>query len=85
MSDDHAARVERAVREALEKIRPGAAGLDRKADLALHAGLDSVEVMDLIMEVEDALDVSIPVETLADASTIDGLCAGILRLGGGKT
>jgi acyl carrier protein len=85
MSDDDAARVERAVREALEKIRPGAAGLDRKADLALHAGLDSVEVMDLIMEVEDALDVSIPVETLADAGTIDGLCAGILRLGGGKT
>ena len=81
---DIAARVEQAVRDALAAIRPGAATLDGNADLALHAGLDSVEVMDLIMEVEDRLDVSIPVETLAEAATIDQLCAGILHIAQGK-
>lgn len=82
MSDP--AKVEAAVREALGVIRPGASGLAGSADLALEAGLDSVEVMDLVMEIEDRLDVSIPVETLSQAHTIDELCAGILQLSGSK-
>ena len=36
--------------------------------------------MDLIMEIEDRLDLSIPVETVAQARTINELCAGILQL-----
>jgi len=36
--------------------------------------------MDLVMEIEDHLDLSIPVETVAQARTIDELCAGILKL-----
>ncbi|MEW6167298.1 MAG: acyl carrier protein [Pseudomonadota bacterium] len=75
-----AARVESAVREALALIQPAAAGLDGDADLTAEAGLDSVQVMDLIMEIEDRLDLSIPVETVAEARTVNELCAGILRL-----
>ncbi len=80
--EDAVGEVERVVRKALTGIRPGAAGLDPDADLATEAGLDSVEVMDLIMEIEDRLDVSIPVETLSQAHTIRGLCSGILALSG---
>jgi acyl carrier protein len=83
--DEVAVRVEGAVRDALTAIRPAAAGLDSDADLATEAGLDSVEVMDLVMEIEDRLDLSIPVETLSQAHTIRGLCAGILALSGGRS
>jgi acyl carrier protein len=72
--------VEQIVRAALAGVRPGAAGLHPDADLAAEAGLDSVEVMDLVMAIEDKLDLSIPVETLSQAHTIRGLCAGILGL-----
>ena len=78
--DEVAVRVEGAVRDALTAIRPAAAGLDPDADLAAEAVLDSVEVMDLVMAIEDRLDLSIPVETLSQAHTIRGLCAGILAL-----
>jgi len=76
------AAIEDAIREALGAIRPGAAGLAGDADLMQEADLDSIGVMDLIMEIEDRLDISIPVETLAQARTIDGLRAGIHQLTG---
>ncbi len=75
-----AASIEATIREALGLIRPGAVGLAGDADLAQAADLDSAEVMDLVMEIEDHLDLSIPVETVAQARTIDELCAGILKL-----
>ena len=78
--EDSARDVEQVVREALGRIRPGAAGLDADADLAAEAGLDSVEVMDMVMAIEDRLDLSIPVETLSEAHTIRGLCTGIVGL-----
>lgn len=76
-----ATTIEAAVREALGVIRPGAAELDADADLAAEAGLDSVAVMDLVMEIEDRLDLSIPVDILAQARTVRQLCAGIVSLG----
>jgi acyl carrier protein len=36
--------------------------------------------MDLVMEIEDLLDLSIPVETTAQAKTINELTAGIALL-----
>ena len=76
------AAIESAIRAALLVIRPAAGGLPGDADLALEADLDSAEVMDLVMEIEDRLDLSIPVDTMAQARTIDELCAGIVRLKG---
>ena len=83
--EDAAREVEQVVRAALVRIRPGAVGLDADADLAAEAGLDSVEVMDLVMAIEDRLDISIPVETLSQAHTIRGLCSGILGLSRSRT
>lgn len=79
---DKTAQVEQVVRDALKAVRPDAVSVDGSADLARELGLDSVQVMDLIMEIEDHLDVSVPVELLADARTLDQLCAGIVRLVG---
>jgi acyl carrier protein len=77
---DLAAAIESTVRQALAVIRPAAASLGGDEDLAQAADLDSAEVMDLIMEIEDRLDLSIPVETTAQARTINELCAGIVQL-----
>lgn len=78
-----AAAVEKAVREALNVVKPGAGPIDGGADLVKEIGLDSVRTMDFIMEIEDRLDLSVPVEMLADARTLDQLCAGIVRLAEG--
>ena len=85
MSEGSAASIEAAVRDALGVIRPNAVALDADADLASEADLDSAEVMDLVMEIEDRLDISIPVETLSQARTIRELCDGIEPLHAGRT
>ena len=74
--------IEAAIREALSASRPGSEGLSGDADLMLEADLDSIGVMDLVMEIEDRLDLSIPVETLAQARTINGLRNGIHQISG---
>jgi acyl carrier protein len=79
-SIDSSALIESVIRQALETIRPTATGLDGDADLAQEADLDSAEVMDLVMEIEDLLDLSIPVETTAQARSINELTAGIALL-----
>lgn len=79
-SVDSSGLIESVIRQALETIRPTATGLDGDADLAQEADLDSAEVMDLVMEIEDLLDLSIPVETTAQARTINELVAGIALL-----
>ncbi|HLS87715.1 MAG TPA: acyl carrier protein [Burkholderiales bacterium] len=71
------ASVERVVREALQAVRPEGGPLEADAEL----GLDSTQAMELIMEIEERLDISIPVETFADARTFGELCSGIERLG----
>ena len=76
-----AATVEQAVRDALHAVRPGAGPIDGSADLVREVGLDSMLVMDLVLEIEDRLDISVPMELLADARTLDQLCAGIVQLG----
>ena len=54
--------------------------LSDQTNIVRDLGLDSVAVMDFVMEIEDRLDISIPVATIAEARTLDQLCAGIRRL-----
>ncbi len=70
------ATVEAVVREALQAVRPGGTAIDRGGEL----GLDSTQAMELVMQIEERLDISIPVDTLADSRTLEQLCAGIMRL-----
>jgi len=41
------------------------------SDILADTGLDSVSVMDIVLELEDELDIIIPVESLSDVRTID--------------
>lgn len=68
-------RVEQAIREAVEAALPELGDIDFDAALTSEIGLDSVQVMDLVMEIEDRLDVSISVEALAEVTTLNELAA----------
>jgi len=70
---DQSARVRHAIREALEASLPELGQVDFDATLTSDVGLDSVQIMDLVMEIEDRLDVSISVEALAEIKTLNEL------------
>ena len=67
------ARVEQAIRNAVKTALPQISDIDFNAALTSDVGLDSVEVMDLVMEIEDELDISVPIEVLAEVETLNQL------------
>lgn len=71
--DDIEHRVNEAITQALLATIPDRAGLDRDTPLSTAAGLDSVQIMNLVMEIEDTLDISVPVDVLADTHTLNEL------------
>lgn len=68
-------RVDQAIRNAVETALPQIKGIDFDAALTSDIGLDSVQIMDLVMEIEDELDVSVPIEVLAEVQTLNQLAA----------
>ena len=66
-------RVEQAIRNAVKTALPQISDIDFDAALTSDVGLDSVEVMDLVMEIEDELDISVPIEVLAEVETLNQL------------
>jgi acyl carrier protein len=78
--DDTLARVSRH----LQLIAGGEAGIDANTNLVEKFALDSVKVLDLIMEIEDEFDISIPLNLMADVQTVGDLVAVIQRTGSEK-
>lgn len=54
--------------------------LDESTDLVSELGLDSVHVMDLLLEIEEDFDISVPLNVLADIRTLRDLARAITRL-----
>jgi acyl carrier protein len=54
--------------------------LSDDTDLVAQLGLDSVKVLDLIMEVEDEFDISIPMNVLTEVHTVRDLAQAITHL-----
>jgi len=73
-SSDH---IDSVIRESLSAALPELGDVRFDAVLTSDVGLDSVQIMDLIMEIEDRLDISISIETLAETQTLDQLSARI--------
>jgi len=73
-------RVEQVVREALRLAAPEIGRVQGNTRIASELGLDSAQVMDMIMEIEDRLDISIPVASIAEAHTLDELCDTVRRV-----
>lgn len=62
--------IEQAVLESVAQLVPGFDAAQQDADLLAEIGLDSMQVMNLAMEIEDRLDISIPVEVLSEAHSL---------------
>ncbi|MEM6972905.1 MAG: acyl carrier protein [Pseudomonadota bacterium] len=48
------------------------------SDIVADTGLDSVSVMDLVMEIEDEFDVTIPLDRMATVKTVKDM-AGVIE------
>ncbi len=49
--------------------------LSDQTNIINDLGLDSVAVMDFVMEIEDRLDISVPLDQIAEVETIGDLVA----------
>lgn len=78
-------RVDQAIRDAVETALPQVDRIDFDAALTSDVGLDSVQIMELVMEIEDRLDVLIPIEVLADVQTLNQLAARLRTMAPGES
>lgn len=68
---------------AMKASLPNAVDLSDDTNIVEDLGLDSVAVMDFVMEIEDRLDVSIPLDRIAEVKTIGDLIVTAHALKGG--
>ena len=57
----------------LEPFNTAGIALGRGTDISADLNIDSVSVMDFIMEIEDRYDIDIPLNLLSDIRTLDEL------------
>ncbi len=63
----------------LAELAPDGVVLDEDTDLVGTLGLDSVTVINMVLDLEDAYDVSIPLNALADVRTAGELARLVQR------
>lgn len=69
----------------LERLSGGRVRVTEDMELVSQLGLDSIKVLDLIMEIEDEFDVSIPMNVLADVRTVRDLARAIGSVADGQS
>ena len=79
MTDDYNEILER-VRGHLENIAGPGGPITADTNLLDRFALDSVKVLDLVMEIEDEFDVSIPLNLMADVQTVGDLVEVIRKM-----
>ncbi|MEO0399037.1 MAG: acyl carrier protein [Pseudomonadota bacterium] len=57
----------------IEPLNDTGAKLTRETDLVADLEIDSVAILDVVMEIEDSYDISIPVNTISETRTIGEL------------
>lgn len=71
--------IQQIVRE-LEPFAKGDMEIGEKTDFSRDLGLDSVNVMEMMLEIEDRFDIAVPVNRLADVHTVGDLAQEIRKL-----
>jgi acyl carrier protein len=66
-----------------QKIAAGRA-IDLASSVVEDTGLDSVSVMDFVMELEDEFDITIPLDRIAEVRTVGDLAEAVEVLTGGQ-
>lgn len=68
----------------LEPLNQKGVKLTRDVDLVADLEVDSVSVLDIVMEIEDSYDISIPVNTISETKTIGQLVDAIHAIKAGS-
>ena len=71
------------LREIYEVLQPFAKegqSLSEETELVTELGLDSVQVMELLLQIEDRFDVSIPLNIMPDMRTIKDLVLQLIAI-----
>ena len=66
-----------------QKVDPGRE-ISFESSVVEDTGLDSVSVMDVVMEIEDEFDISIPLDRIAEVRTVGDLARAVEELAGGS-
>ena len=61
------------IQQAVESVLGRSVTIDRDTDIARDLAVDSLALMNIVMELEDAFDVSMPQDRLATVQTIGDL------------
>ena len=69
--------------ELLEKKVGPERAISLESSVLEDTGLDSVSVMDLVMELEDEFDISIPLDRIAEVRTVGDLAGAVEALAKG--
>ncbi|HET7061624.1 MAG TPA: acyl carrier protein [Nitrosospira sp.] len=64
----------------LKKFCPPEIEITPQTDLIDQLAIDSVKLLNLIMEIEDEFDISVPLNALADVQTVDELANLICKI-----
>lgn len=84
MTSDNPSTYE-ALCELLQPFNTAGVALQPTTDISSDLNIDSVSVMDFVMEVEDRFDIDIPLNVLSETRTLNDLVAVVeARAGKGK-
>ncbi|HHJ36466.1 MAG TPA: acyl carrier protein [Gammaproteobacteria bacterium] len=70
--------------EGLTSLTKGRFEIDENTELTGSLNLDSLQIMELVLDVEDHFDISIPVSVLPDVKTVKDLAIQIEKLTRGE-
>jgi acyl carrier protein len=68
--------------EAIKELVPHDLEIDAKTDLISDLEFDSLKVMNLMEDVEDRFDISVPLNILPDIRSVEDLAVQLQRLAG---
>lgn len=73
-------KIEAEIVSVLEERVPPGTQITPQAKIARDLGLDSVAVMDFVMDIEDHFDISIPLDRIAEVETVEDLTRAVEAL-----
>lgn len=68
----------------LTPFTKGLSEVDENTELVGDLDLDSLQIMELLLFIEDSFDISIPVSILPDVKTVGDLAVEVQKIIGGK-
>ncbi|SEN26077.1 acyl carrier protein [Nitrosomonas marina] len=80
MTDSNYDEILQLLRDRLSSIASSEIIITAETNIISELSIDSIKLLNLIMEIEDTFDISIPINALADVQTVHDLASLISRI-----